>query len=63
MPFAVDETGELAERLGASTVLPQTLILNGEGLVTFNRVGALSYEELCALVDAAGGAGYGDKDK
>jgi thiol-disulfide isomerase/thioredoxin len=56
MPFAVDETGELAEMLGASTVLPQTLILDSEGLVTYNRVGALSYEELCALVDAAGGA-------
>ena len=62
MPFAVDETGELAALLGASTVLPQTLILNGEGLVTYNRVGALSYEELCALVDAAVGSGFGDKD-
>jgi len=51
IPFAVDETGELAEMLGASTVLPQTLILNSEGVVTCNRVGALSYEELCALVD------------
>lgn len=63
MPFAVDETGELTEKLGASTVLPQTLILDRDGMVTYNRVGALSYEELCALVDAAGGTGLGNRDK
>ncbi len=63
MPFAVDETGELAELLDASTVLPQTLILDREGVVTCNRVGSLGYEELCALVDAAGGAGSVNQKK
>ena len=56
MPFAVDEDSSLARLLDASTVLPQTIILSPEGLVTYNRAGSLSYEELCALVDAAGGA-------
>ena len=55
MPFAVDEDGSLARLLDASTVLPQTIILSPEGLVTYNRAGSLSYEELCALVDAAAG--------
>lgn len=55
MPFAVDEDGSLASLLGASDVLPQTIILNPDGVVTYNRAGSLSYEELCALADQAGG--------
>lgn len=51
--FAVDEDGSLCELLDASTVLPQTLIVTADGMVSYNRVGALSYEALCALVDAA----------
>ena len=53
IPFAVDEEGSLCELLDASTVLPQTIIVNADGVVTYNRVGALSYEALCELVDAA----------
>ena len=54
MPFAVDEDGSLASLLGASSVLPQTIILSPDGVVTYNQAGSLSYEELCALVDRAG---------
>lgn len=53
MPFAVDGDGSLAEFLGASTVLPQTIILSPDGVVTYNQAGSLSYEELCALTDRA----------
>ena len=53
MPFAVDEDGNLAELLGASTVLPQTIILSPDGVVTYNQAGSLRYEELCALTDRA----------
>ncbi|MBQ1410174.1 MAG: TlpA family protein disulfide reductase [Oscillospiraceae bacterium] len=53
IPFAVDEDGKLCELLGASTVLPQTIIVDADGIVTYNRVGALSYESLCELVDTA----------
>ena len=42
LPFAVDEDGSLSALLGASTVLPQTLILDREGLVVYNQPGSLS---------------------
>lgn len=51
--FAVDEDGALSAALGTSSVLPQTLIVGPDGAVTCNHSGALSYEELTALVDAA----------
>lgn len=54
IPFAVDEDGSLSETLNASTVLPQTVIVGPDGIVTYNRSGALSYEELLKLVKAAG---------
>lgn len=54
MPFAVDDDGSLGEALNASSVLPQTVIVGPDGLVTYNQVGALSYEKLCELVDEAG---------
>ena len=53
IPFAVDADGSLSERLGASTVLPQTIVLSPDGVVTCNRAGALTYEELLSLVEAA----------
>ena len=53
MPFTVDEEGSLSEGWDVSTVLPQTLILDREGVVTYNQPGALSEEELAALVDEA----------
>ena len=55
IPFAVDEDGSLSEALNASTVLPQTLILSPEGVVTYNQSGSLSYERLLELVEAAKG--------
>lgn len=54
MPFAVDEDGSLTELVGASAVLPQTIILSPDGVVIYNQAGSLSYEELCALVDRSG---------
>ena len=53
MPFAVDGDGSLCALLEASTVLPQTIILDARGLVRYNSEGSLSYEELAALADAA----------
>lgn len=53
LPFAVDEDGSLSAALGASTVLPQTVIVSPDGTVTYNQPGALSYERLCELVAAA----------
>ena len=53
IPFAVDEDGSVSEALNASTVLPQTVILSPDGVVTYNRAGALSYEALLELVSDA----------
>jgi len=49
----VDEDGSLSAALGASTVLPQTVIVSPDGTVTYNQPGALSYERLCELVAGA----------
>ena len=51
IPFAVDEDGSLGAILNASTVLPQTVIVDPDGVVIYNQVGALDYETLCSLVD------------
>ncbi len=53
IPFAVDEDGSLGEALNISTVLPQTLIITPEGIVSYNQSGSLDYEELLELVTAA----------
>lgn len=54
IPFAVDEDGALGELLNASISLPQTIVVSPDGTVTYNREGALDYETLVSLVDAAG---------
>ncbi len=54
IPFAVDEDGSLGAALNASTVLPQTVIVNADGIVTYNRSGSLSYEKLKELISEAG---------
>ena len=51
--FAVDEDGRLSAALNSSAVLPQTVIIDADGVVTYNRSGALSYKELEELVSAA----------
>ena len=53
IPFAVDEDGSLGAFLNAGAVLPQTIILDPDGIVTYNQPGALSYEALLDLVTAA----------
>ena len=51
--FAVDEDGDIGALLNASTVLPQTVVIGPDGIVTYNQSGALSYEKLLELVLAA----------
>ena len=53
IPFAVDGDGSLSAALNASTVLPQTIILDPDGVVTYNQPGALSYEALLELIKEA----------
>ena len=51
--FAIDETGEVISSLGGSTMLPQTIVINADGTVTYNLVGSVTYEKLEDLVGVA----------
>ena len=51
--FAVDADGSLSDLLNASTVLPETVIVGPDGIVTYHRSGALSYDQLLELVTEA----------
>ena len=53
--FAIDEGGEIIASVGGSTMLPQTIVLDRYGVVTYNQVGSVTYEALEELVAAAGG--------
>ena len=48
--FAVDGDGALSEKLGASAVLPMTVIVDPDGVVIYRGEGALSYEDLLDLI-------------
>lgn len=52
-PFAIDEDGKTIASLGGSTMLPQTIVLDKNGIVTYNKVGSVTYEALETLVDEA----------
>lgn len=50
IPFATDEDGSISELLDVSTFLPQTIVIDREGTVTYNSPGSLTYEELHEIV-------------
>ena len=50
MPFALDETGEVIQSFGGSTMLPQTIVIDQTGKIVYNQVGSVTYETLEALV-------------
>ena len=51
--FAVDEEGRLSDILNPSSVLPQTIVMDGDGNVVYNSTGSLEYEELSNIVSGA----------
>jgi len=53
MPFAQDETGDIIASFGGSTMLPQTVVIDGDGIITYNAVGSVTYESLEKLIDDA----------
>jgi thiol-disulfide isomerase/thioredoxin len=53
MLFAVDEEGRLSDILNPSSVLPQTIVMDGDGNVVYNSTGSLEYEELSNIVSGA----------
>lgn len=50
MPFALDAAGEVITTFGGSTMLPHTVIVDEQGLITYNAVGSLTLEKLEALL-------------
>lgn len=51
--FAIDYGGEVIKALGGSTMLPQTIIVGRDGIVTYNQVGSVTPEALEELFNQA----------
>ena len=50
MPFGLDASGEIITSFNGSTMLPQTVVIDANGIVTYNAVGSVTYEMLEKLV-------------
>ncbi len=53
LPFALDETGGVITSFGGSPMLPQTIVINSDGVITYNAVGSVTYAKLESLLRAA----------
>lgn len=53
LDFGLDETGNIIANLGGSTVLPMTVIVDKNGIITYNAEGSVTYEKLLGLVTEA----------
>lgn len=50
LPFAQDADGGVIAALGGSTMLPMTVILDAQGVIVYNKVGSVTYEQLESLI-------------
>ena len=50
MSFALDTTGDVISSFGGALMLPQTVIVDEDGIIVYNAVGSLSLEKLEALL-------------
>ena len=50
LPFALDERGGVISSFGGSTMLPQTVVIDKDGVIVYNAVGSVSYEKLLSLL-------------
>ena len=53
LPFALDETGSVIQSFGGSTMLPQTIVIDANGIIVYNAVGSVTYEVLENLLSQA----------
>lgn len=53
IPFALDETGDVIAAFGGSTMLPQTVVIDENGVITYNAVGSVTLEKLLSLLPPA----------
>ena len=49
IPFALDETGGVIASFGGSMMLPHTVVIGPDGVITYNAAGSLTLPELEAL--------------
>ena len=50
IPFALDADGSVIASFNGSMMLPQTVVLDEDGVIVYNQVGSLTYEKLEELV-------------
>ena len=48
--FGIDETGDVIKSFGGSTMLPHTIVINENGVITYNSVDSITYEKLESLI-------------
>lgn len=53
LPFALDETGDVIKAFGGSAMLPQTIVINQDGVITYNAAGSVTHEKLESLIAQA----------
>ena len=57
MPFGLDGTGDALAAFGGSSMLPQTVVIDADGIIVYNAVGSVTLEKLEALLAEAAGFG------
>ena len=60
LPFAMDETGGIIASFNGSTILPRTVVIDKNGVITYNAVGSMTYDKLSGLVEEARGGRQSD---
>lgn len=50
LPFALDADGSVITALGGSVILPMTVVLDRNGVIVYNSVGSINYNQLEALI-------------
>ena len=56
----MDETGGIIASFNGSTILPRTVVIDKNGVITYNAVGSMTYDKLSGLVEEARGGRQSD---
>lgn len=55
MPFGYDADSSAAAACNVGSLIPQTVILNADGIVVYNEISSMTYDKLVSLIVEAGG--------
>lgn len=50
LTFALDEAGDVIASLGGGEMLPQTVIVDSQGVIVYNQIGSVTYEDLARIL-------------